>query len=123
MRGNADHINSNTDNFYAVPESPNENTGSVVIQTITERLDINITEVDLDRSHGVGKQSTNQNKSRPIIINLIKYSIRRSIFHIKKKLKGKKISITKSFTKIRMGALKNHSKNLGFAMSSRLTDV
>ena len=61
--------------IYRTPELPNENTDNVVVKTITEHLEINITENDLDQSHQLGKRSTNQNKSRSITLKLGKYNI------------------------------------------------
>ena len=75
---------------------------------------ISITEDDADRSRRLGKRSTNHNKSRPIIVKLVKYNIRRKIFYSKKKLKGKKISITESLTKVRMEALRKSQEEFGF---------
>lgn len=92
--------------IHGIPESPNEDTDTKVIDTIKEHLDISITEEDIDRSHRLGKRSTNQQKSRPIIVKLVRYNTRRKIFYNKKKLKGKKLSITESLTKKRMEYLK-----------------
>ena len=61
--------------IYRTPELPNENTDNVVVKTITEHLEINITENDLDQSRQLGKRSTNQNKSRSITVKLGKYNI------------------------------------------------
>ena len=98
-----------------IPESPNENAGNVVMQTMTEHLDINVTENDLDQSHRyrLGKRSTSHDKSRPIIMILVKYNIRKKIFYSKKKLKGKKTSTTESLTKIRMKTLKKARQEFG----------
>ena len=98
-----------------IPESPNENAGNVVMQTMTEHLDINVTENDLDQSqrYRLGKRSTSHNKSRPIIMILVKYNIRKKIFYSKKKLKGKKTSTTESLTKIRMKTLKKARQEFG----------
>ena len=85
------------------------------MQTMTDHLDINVTENDLDRSHRyrLGKRSTSHKKSRPIIMILVKYNIRKKIFHSKKKLKGKKTSTTESLTKIRMKTLKKARQEFG----------
>ena len=100
--------------FHGIPKSPNENTDKIVIQIITQHLDINVTEDGLDQSHRLGKRSTNQNKFRTIILKLAQYNIQRKIFYSKKKLKGKKISITESLTKIRMEALKKAQQEFEF---------
>ena len=85
------------------------------MQTMTDHLDINVTENDLDRSHRyrLGKRSTSHKKSRPIIMILVKYNIRKKIFYSKKKLKGKKTSTTESLTKIRMKTLKKARHEFG----------
>ena len=43
-------------------------------------------------------------KSRPIIVKFVKYEDRRRVFTNIKRLKGKNMSITKKFTKIRRSA-------------------
>ena len=98
-----------------IPELPNENAGNVVMQTMTEHLDINVTENDPDRSqqYRLGKRSTSHNKSRPIIMILVKYNVRNKIFYSKKKLKDKKTSTTESLTKIRMKTLKKARQEFG----------
>ena len=60
----------------------------------------------MNRLHQLGKRSTNQNKSRPITVKIVKHNIQRKIFYSKKKLNSKKNSTTESLAKIRMENLK-----------------
>lgn len=100
--------------IHGISETSNENTDDLVIKTIKEHLDIEINENDIDRSHRLGKRSNNSSKSRPIIVKLVKYNTRSKIFYNKKKLKGKKLSITESLTKKRMEELKKAQQEFDF---------
>ena len=92
--------------IHGIVEKENENTDNLIVDTLNEHLDVNISENDLDRTHRLGKKSANHGRPRPIIVKLARYNVRSKIFYSKKKLKGKKINITESLTKIRLEALK-----------------
>ena len=59
-----------------------------------------ITHLDIDRSHRLG--NLDKWKPRPIIIKFFRYNVRARIFKNKRKLKGKRTSVTESLTKTRM---------------------
>ena len=69
-----------------------------MIDTIKEKMGEEIQKDEIDRSHRLGA-SKNNGKSRPIIIKFAIYNTRCRIFKNKKKLKGKRISVTESLTK------------------------
>ena len=64
-----------------------------------------ITEVDIERTHRIGKPRDVGQKSRPIIVKFVRYNDRKNVFNRKEKLKGKNISITESLTVTRMKKL------------------
>ena len=95
--------------IHGIKEEENENTDDLVIQTIKEDLHEDITQLDLDRSHRIGKASPG--KARPIIVKFTSYNVRSKVFGNKRKLKGKRVSITESLTKLRVNKL-NEARDL-----------
>ena len=97
--------------IHGLPESKKESADELVIDTIKEKMGEEIDEID--PSHRLGATKSN-GKTRPIIIKFARYNTRCRIFKIKKKLKGKSISVTESLTKKRMEALKKAREEYGF---------
>ena len=95
--------------FINEKEKKYENTDNVVIKFIQDDLQEEINIEDLDRTHRIGK--VNNGKSRPIIVKFARYNVRKKVFHNKRKLKGKNMSITESLTKIRVSKL-NEARDL-----------
>ena len=85
-------------------ESENEDTDTVVTETLNELLQEKLTDIDTDRSHRIGRLKKGK-QSRPIIIKFARYNIRNRVFKNKKKLKDTGISITESLTQKRMQML------------------
>ena len=82
---------------------------------IKDKMDIDLSANDIDRSHRIGKPSPQ--KIRPIIVKFVRYNDRRKAFSNKKKLKNSGVPITESLTARRMGELskarnKHGSKNV-----------
>ena len=73
---------------------------------MSEELDIEIKENDLDRTYGIGCRNKKDGKPQVIIVKFSCYAIRNKIYSNKKKLKGKKILITGSLTSRRYNLLK-----------------
>ena len=92
--------------LHGIPENKNEKTDDLSLATINEHLELEITEVDIERTHRIGKPREVGQKSRPIIVKFVRYNDRKNVFNRKKKLKGKNISITESLTATRMKKLK-----------------
>ena len=84
--------------LHGVNESNDENTNEIIIKTFSEELGVEIKEDDLDRSHRLGKPKRKDNKPWPIIVKFARYAVRIEIFMNKRKLKGKWLLITESFT-------------------------
>ena len=85
-------------------EGESEDTDIAVTETMNEDLQEKLTDVDIDRSHRLGRLK-NGKQSRPIIIKFARYNIRNRVFKNKKKLKDTGISITESLTQKRMQML------------------
>ena len=77
----------------------------MIINTLNEKLDLDITLRNLERTHRIGERKKTRGKTRPIIVKFVRYKDRNRAFR-NKKLKGQKISITESLTKIRMDKLR-----------------
>ena len=78
-----------------------------MIETISTKMNTEISPADLDRTHRLGKQKAGQNKPRPIIVKLSRYNnVRKKVFSNKKNLKGSNVSITESLTPKCMEILK-----------------
>ena len=91
--------------IHGINEVERENTDDVVIGIIKDKLNINLTYADIQRSHRIGKRNTNQRITRlnkvnpcPIIFKFVSYRKRKEVFSQKKHLKGSNISITESLT-------------------------
>ena len=95
--------------IHGIKEEKEENTDNVVIKFIQDDLQEEINIEDLDRTHRIGK--VNNGKFRPIIVKFARYNVRKNVFHNKRKLKGKNMSITESLTKIRVSKL-NEARDL-----------
>ena len=78
----------------------------MIINTLNEKLDVDIILRDLERTYRIGEPKTTREKTRPIIMKFVRYNDRNRVFRNEKKLKGQKISITESLTKIRMDKLR-----------------
>ena len=95
--------------IHGIKEERNENTDDIVVKFIQDDLQEEINFEDLDRTHRIGK--VNNGKARPIIVKFARYNVRKKIFHNKRKLKGKNISITESLTMLRAKKL-NEARDL-----------
>ena len=98
--------------IHGISESDGENTDDIVINTVQDNMKITVSINDIDRTHRIGKKVAG--KTRPIIVKLARYNMRSKIFLNKKRLKGKKISITESLTAKRMKILNEAREKIGF---------
>ena len=99
---------------HGIAKEKEEITDEVIINTLYEKLDLDITSWDLERTHRIGERKKTRGKTRPIIVKFVRYNDRNRVFRNKKKLKGQKISITESLTKIRMDKLRQAKETYGF---------
>jgi hypothetical protein len=97
--------------IHGLPETHKENTTTIAIKTIAERLKVSLSEDDIDRSHRLGtKQKLNTSdedvkQSRPIIVKFCSYAKRDKVFKCKSKLRKTGIVITENLTAKRMSLL------------------
>ena len=124
LRGKGDDITAETDRqeqysrkncllIHGIPENKNENTDVLAMEVIDTKMDIKITENDIDRTHRIGKPKNN-GKPRPIILKFVRYNDRKKVVFSKKLLKVSGVSITESLTAFRMKKLTNARKTFGF---------
>ena len=97
LRGKVDNITAETDRqeqylrrncllIYGLPKGKNENPDLLTMEAIETKMNIKITDNDIDRTHRIGKPKNN-GKPRPVIIKFVRYNDRKKIFSSKKLLK------------------------------------
>ena len=84
--------------IHGITEANRENTDDLALEILREKLDIELTQRDLDRTHRIDKNDKRSNRPRPVIVKFIRYNGRKNIFSKKKQLKNSGISITESLT-------------------------
>ena len=84
--------------IHGFKEAKNESTDDRVLKTFTQELNEDILLVDLDRTHRIEKKRYLDSKPRPVIVNLQGTIFVKNYLKVKKKLKGKNISITEILT-------------------------
>ena len=100
--------------LHGVDETDNEVTDNIIIKTVKDEMNIEISPESIDRTHRIGKKQQNSRRPRPIIVKFSTYNNRHKIFKNKKLLKGKGISITESLTQKRVEMLKKAREEYGF---------
>ena len=91
--------------IHGITEGNQENTDDLALEVFREKLDFELTERDLGRTHRISKNDKKSNRPRPVIVKFIRYNDRTKVFSKKKQLKNSGISITESLTKLRMSKL------------------
>ena len=125
LRGKVNNITAETDRqeqhsrrnyllIHGIPENKNENTNVLAMEVIETKMDIKITENDIDRTHRIGRPKKN-GKPRPVIMKFVWYNDRKKVFSSKKLLKDSGVLITKSLTAFRMKKLTNVRGTFGFS--------
>ena len=99
--------------MHRIAEANDENTDDLVFKTINEKLDVDVTEDEIDRSRRIGRKKDGQ-KLRPIIVKLTRYNTRKKVFVSKRKLKGMDFSTAESLTAKRMEQLNKAKEEHGF---------
>ena len=100
--------------IHGIAENKEENTDQEAIDFINDNLHIKIDEIDIDRSHRIGRYDKSKKKARPIIVKFAKCSVRGRVFREKRKLKGTGKSNTKSLTTKGTGELNDAREKYGF---------
>lgn len=81
---------------YGLEESPQENCKQLVVNTINERLKVNLSINDIEVAHRAGKFT--QGKPRSIIARFLNRETRQVILKNRRLLKGSRISISEDLT-------------------------
>ena len=89
--------------IHGLPESKNENTDELVLDTVKEKMGEEIEKDEIDRLHRLGAPKNN-GKSRPIIIKFARHNTRCRIFKNKKKIEGEKHKCNRKFDKKTYGS-------------------
>jgi hypothetical protein len=106
--------------IHGIPETRSdrgnsvENTEALVLGVMNNKLGLGMDSSSLDRCHRLGLGGGNHEarggqthqKSRPIIVKFVAYSVRSEVFRCKRKLKGTGLAITESLTRRRMETYK-----------------
>ena len=69
---------------HGIVETDDEVMDDLVIETISTKMNIEISPADLDRMQRVGKKKPGQNKPRPIIVELSRENVSKKFFLTKK---------------------------------------
>ena len=65
-----------------IAETNDENTDGLVLKTINKKLQVNIAENKIDRSHRIGRKKDGQ-RPRPIIIKLTRYNTSKKVIALR----------------------------------------
>ena len=101
---------------HGIEEITGEDTDQICIDTISDKVGVELFIDDIQRSHRTGPkkfQTTRRTKPRPIILRFSSMRKRMEVFRNKKNLKGKGITITESLTKIRFALLQKAKEKYG----------
>ena len=74
-----------------------------VIDFINDNLDIEIDEIDIDRSQRIGRFENTKKKARPIKVKITRYNVKGRALCEKRKLKATGKSINETLTTKRIG--------------------
>ena len=94
--------------FFGHDESADENTDDVILQLAKEKLQVDLTRNDIERSHRTGSKSKHKstNTPRPIIAKFNTYRKRQEVISARRKLAGTRKSIQEDLTKRNQELLK-----------------
>ena len=87
----------------------------MVLDVISNKLNIKVSQISIDRSHRLGNRKGTGQKPRAIIVKFTRYKDRYHAFRNKTLLKGSGISVTESLTLKRMEHLKKAREQHSFA--------
>ena len=100
--------------IHGLTETKTEDTDEMVLDVINNKLNIEMSQISIDRSHRLGKRKGPGQKLRAIIVKFTGYKGRHHVFRNKNPLKGTSISVTESLTVKRMEHLKKAREQHGF---------
>ena len=86
--------------IHGITEGNQENTDGSALEIFREKLDIELTQTDIDRAYRIGKSDKRSSRPRPVIVKFIRYNDKKKMFSKKKQLKNSGMSITEGLTKL-----------------------
>ena len=99
--------------LHGISENKDEDTDKISLNTLNENVQLELNELNIERSHGIRKAKPDGNP-HSIIIKFVRYNIRKKVQERKKIFKGKNISITESLTAFCMSKLAEAREKYGF---------
>ena len=99
---------------HVLPEVKGEDTDPLIVKTVKEKMGLDSSSADIDRTHQLGAPPKQSGKVRPVTVKFVQYNDRRKIYSNKKLLKGAKVSITESLIAQRVAKLKEVKEKFGF---------
>ena len=99
----------NSVRVFGIEESSREETNDLIIELAAKKLDIKLTNEDLDRSHRVGKK--NGDNPRAIIVKFARHDTKSTILRARRKLKGSRTVIKEDLTVTNLHLLKSVKDN------------
>ena len=106
--------------IHGLTETKTEDTDEMVLDVINNKLNIEMSQISIDRSHRLGKQKGPRQKPQAIIVKFTRYKDKHHVFRNKKLLKGVGISFTERLALKRMEHLKKAREQHGFVNVSTL---
>ena len=79
--------------IHGLNETKTEDTDEMVLDVISDKLNMEMSQVSIDRSHSLGKRKGPGQKPRAIIVKFTRYKDSHLVFRNKKLLKGSGISV------------------------------
>ena len=92
--------------IHGLPNVKGEDTDSLVIETVKEKMGLDISSTDIDRTYRIGAAPKQSGKVRPVIVKFVRHNDWRKIYTNKKLLEGTKVSMIESLTAHRAAKLK-----------------
>lgn len=104
--------------FHGIVETENENVDEVKDKILDEIEKLKIPNWEakdhlIDWCHRLGRQKSDEHRNRPIIVRFVMYNSKREIWKFKKNLKGTKVMITESLSRIRLMVFKEARLTFG----------
>ena len=65
--------------IYGITEGNQEKIDDLSLEIFREKLDIELTQRDLDRTNGIGKNGKSSNRPRPVIVKFIRHNNKKKI--------------------------------------------
>ena len=99
--------------IHGLPNVKGEDTDSLVIETVKEKMGLDISSTDIDRTYRIGAAPKQSGKVRPVIVKFVRHNDWRKIYTNKKLLEGTKVSMIESLTAHRAAKLKEVKEKFG----------